>query len=264
MRFSIPLLLFLPALSATEPATILRNATIHDGTGLAGYVGDLHIRGEKIVAVGKVGEVQGAKEIDCKGLVVCPGFIDMHTHCDNGLLGAVGKANKNYIAQGCTLVVTGNCGSGPYDVGAYFKKLEAAGIGTNEIHLAPHNSIRTQVMGNNNRAPTDKEQLAMEELVEAAMKDGAYGMATGLIYNPGTYSKTEEIIGLAKVVGKHGGMYASHIRHEGAGLLTAIEEAIRVGKEGGCRVHVSHIKASGKSVWGTAPAAIALVEKAQK
>ncbi len=265
LRSLFPFLFLLPTLAAAEPtAIVLRNATIHDGTGKAGYVGDLHIQGEKIVAVGKVGEVRGAKEIDTKGLVVCPGFIDLHTHCDDGLLGKVGKANKNYIMQGCTLVVTGNCGSGPHEVAAYFKKLEAAGIGPNEIHLAPHNSIRSAVMGNVNRVPTAEEQNKMEALVEAAMKDGCFGMATGLIYNPGTYSKTEEIVGLAKVVGKHGGLYASHIRHEGAGLLTAIEEALRIGSEGGCRVHISHIKASGKSAWGTSSAAVALIEKAQK
>jgi N-acyl-D-aspartate/D-glutamate deacylase len=264
LRTLLPLLFLLSSLSAAEPATILRNATIHDGTGKAGYLGDLHFQGEKIVAVGKVGEIAGAKEIDCKGLVVCPGFIDLHTHCDDGLLGKVGKANKNYIMQGCTLVITGNCGSGPSDVGEYFKKLEAGGIGSNEIHLAPHNSIREKVMGNSNRAPTTEEQAKMEAMVEAAMKDGAFGMATGLIYNPGTYSKTEEIIGLAKVVGKHDGLYASHIRNEGSGLLTAIEEAIRIGKEGGCRVHISHIKASGKSAWGSSAAAVALIEKTQK
>jgi N-acyl-D-amino-acid deacylase len=166
--------------------------------------------------------------------------------------------------QGCTLVVTGNCGSGPHEVAAYFQKLEAGGIGPNEIHLAPHNSIRAAVMGNVNRAPTAEEQSKMEAMVEAAMKDGCFGMATGLIYNPGTYSKTEEIAGLAKVVGKHGGLYASHIRNESAGLLVAIEEALAIGKEGNCRVHISHIKASGKAAWGSSAAAVALIEKARK
>jgi N-acyl-D-aspartate/D-glutamate deacylase len=264
MRQLFALLLCVPPLAASEPSTILRNATIHDGTGQAGYVGHVLIQGEKIVAVGKVGEKKFEKEIDCTGLVVCPGFIDLHTHCDDGLLGKVGKANKNYIMQGCTLVVTGNCGSGPHEVAAYFRKLEAGGIGPNEIHLAPHNSIRSAVMGNVNRAPTAEEQAKMEALVDAAMKDGCFGMATGLIYNPGTYSKTEEIAGLAKVVGKHGGLYASHIRNEGSGLLTAIEEALTIGKEGNCRVHISHIKASGRAAWGTSSAAVALIEKAQK
>src|SRR5581483_9049424 len=161
-------------------------------------------------------------------------------------------------------VVTGNCGTGPVDAGAWFKKLEAGGIGTNVIHLAPHNSIRQQVMGNENRAPTSDEQRKMEELVEKAMADGTFGLSTGLIYNPGTYAQTEEIIGLAKAAARHGGLYASHIRNEGGGLLTAIEEALRVGRESGCRVHISHIKASGKEAWGASSRAVGLIEAAQK
>ena len=254
------------AVAADPPKTnvVLRGATIHDGSGKPGVKGDVHIQGDKIAAVGEVGKVAGATEIDGTGLVVCPGFIDLHTHCDSGLLGKVGKANKNYTTQGCTTVVTGNCGSGPVDAGAYFKKLEAGGIGSNEIHLATHNSVREQVMGNANRAPTSEELTKMEALVEKAMTDGTFGLSTGLIYTPGTYAKTDEIAALATVVGKHGGLYASHIRNEGGELLTAIEEALTIGKGGGCRVHVSHIKASGKSAWGTSTAAVERIETARK
>jgi N-acyl-D-aspartate/D-glutamate deacylase len=180
------------------------------------------------------------------------------------LPGKTGRLNKNYITQGCTTVITGNCGSGPVDAGAFFKSLEDGGVATNVIHLAPHNSIRARVMGNANRPPSEAELKKMEELVDQAMKDGTWGLATGLIYNPGTYATTEEVIALAKVAGKHGGMYASHIRNESGRLLPAIEEAITIGKESGCRVHVSHIKASGKSVWGTSGRAVALIETARK
>jgi len=262
--------LAVPAFSrADEPAPgfVIRGATIHDGTGKAPFVGDVHIQADKIVAVGKIGDVKNARTIDGKGLVLCPGFIDLHTHCDTGgpsITSATGKPNKNYIMQGCTTVVTGNCGSGPVDAAAYFKKLEAGGIGSNVIHLAPHNSIRAQVMGNANRIPTAEEQQKMEALMDAAMKAGAWGMATGLIYNPGTYAKTEEIVGLAKVVGKHDGMYASHIRNESSGLLAAIEEALAIGKGGNCRVHISHIKASGSSNFGMSNRAVALIENARK
>jgi len=254
------------AIAADPPKTsyVIRGATLHDGSGKAGHKGDVHIRGDRMAAVGAVGKVADATEIDGTGLVVCPGFIDLHTHCDSGLLGKVGRANKNYITQGCTTVVTGNCGSGPVDAGAYFKKLEAGGIATNEIHLATHNSIREQVMGNANRAPTAEELAKMEGLVDQAMKDGTFGLSTGLIYTPGTYAKTDEIAALAKVVGRHGGLYASHIRDESAGLLTAIEEAVKIGTEGSCRVHVSHIKASGKSSWGTSVGAVELIEAARK
>jgi len=259
----------LPAAAEPSPATnvIFRNATLYDGTGKPGVKGDLHIKGDRIVSIGEVGKVEGATEIDATGLVICPGFIDLHTHCDSsgsGVASKTGRTNKNYVTQGCTTVITGNCGSGPVDTAAYFKTLDSNGIGTNVIHLAPHNSIRSRVMGNVNREPTAAELVKMEALVDRAMNDGAWGMATGLIYNPGTYAKTDEIIALAKIVGKHGGMYASHIRNESGGLLDAIDEAIRIGAGSGCRVHISHIKASGRSTWGKSGDAVALIESARK
>lgn len=253
-----------PGAAAEIPKTIvIRHATVYDGTGRPGRNADVLIRGDQIAAVGTVDPGKYDLEVDGTGLVVCPGFIDLHTHCDTGLLGKVGRQNKNYTTQGCTTVVTGNCGSGPVDAAAHFQKLEAGGVGTNVVHLAPHNSIRAQVMGNANRPPTAEEQQKMEALVEAAMAAGTFGLSTGLIYNPGTYSETAEIIGLAKVAAKHGGLYASHIRHEDVKLLTAIEEALRIGTGSGCRVHISHIKASGKSAWGKSADAVALIEAAR-
>ena len=249
--------------TAVDTHMIFRNATIYDGTGQPPVKGDVQIKGEKIVSVGQVGKVEGAKEVDAKGLILCPGFIDLHTHCDS-ISTQMGRANKNYVTQGVTTVVTGNCGSGAVDAGKYFKAIETSGAGTNVIHLAPHNSIRAQVMGNANRPPTSEELKKMEDLVEKAMADGTWGMATGLIYNPGTYAKTDELVALAKVVGKHGGMYASHIRDESGGLLQAIEEAVNIGQESGCRVHISHIKASGKSSWGASVRAVGLIESFQK
>jgi N-acyl-D-aspartate/D-glutamate deacylase len=262
-------LLVAPPAPAAEPKApdtnvVFRNATIYDGTGNAPARGDVHVKGDRIAAVGKVGKVEGATEIDATGLFICPGFIDLHTHCDSGLTGKTGRANKNYVAQGCTTVITGNCGSGPVDVGQFFKTLEDGGVGTNVIHLAPHNSIRNSAMGNENRPPSAAELKKMEELVDRAMDDGAWGLATGLIYNPGTYAKTDEIVALAKVAARHGGLYASHIRNESAGLLDAIEEAVTIGRQAGCRVHISHIKASGKAVWGKSADAVALVEGHRK
>ncbi len=253
---------------AADPprATVIRNATVVDGTGKPGYRGDVLITGDKITAVGEVGRADGAREIDGAGLVVCPGFIDLHTHCDTGspsITSKAGRPNANYVWQGCTTAVTGNCGGGPVDVAKYFAELEG-GAGTNVIHWATHNTIRTLVVGNADRPPTADEQARMEALVEKAMTDGAWGLSTGLIYNPGIYAKTEEVVGLAKAAAKHGGLYVSHIRHEGAGLLDAVEEALRVGRESGCPVHVSHIKASGKAAWGKSVDAVALIEAAQK
>ena len=258
-----------PAVPADEPKlpdtnVVFRHATIYDGTDRPGTTGDVHLKGERIVAVGVVGKVEGATEVDATGLVICPGFIDLHTHCDAGITGKTGRANKNYVTQGCTTVVTGNCGSGPVDAAAFFKDVDAGGTGTNVIHLAPHNNIRARVMGNANRLPTAEELAKMEALVEQAMKDGTWGLATGLIYNPGTYSKTDEIVALAKVAAKYDGMYASHIRDEGGGLLAAIEEAVTVGKQSGCRVHISHIKASGRSAWGKSADAVSLIDGYRK
>ncbi|MDB5312422.1 MAG: D-aminoacylase [Gemmataceae bacterium] len=257
--------------SAADPkpvdGIVFRNATLYDGGGGPGVKGDLHVKGDRIVAVGTVGKVDGAKEVDAAGLVVCPGFIDLHTHCDTGspaITAKAGRPNKNYVTQGVTTVVTGNCGAGPVDTAKFFKAIEDGGVGTNVIHLAPHNSIRAAVMGNENRAPTADELAKMEELVAKAMDDGAWGMATGLIYNPGTYARTTELISLATAAGKRGGMYASHIRDESGGLLDAIDEAIRIGRESGCRVHISHIKASGKAAWGTSTRAVGLIEDARK
>ncbi|HEX4607856.1 MAG TPA: amidohydrolase family protein [Urbifossiella sp.] len=252
---------------APDTNVVIRGATVFDGSGEPGMKADVHIAGAKIAAVGKVGKVAGATELDGTGLYVCPGFIDLHTHCDTGspaLTDPAGRPNQNYVTQGVTTVVTGNCGSGPVDAARFFAALENGGVGTNVVHQAPHNSIREKVMGNQNRAPTADELKRMEALVEKALDDGAVGLATGLIYNPGTYARTEEIIALARVVGRRGGMYASHIRNEGSGLLDALEEVIRIGLDGGCRVHVSHIKASGTTAWGKSAAAVALIDGARR
>src|SRR5262249_22974063 len=144
-----------------------------------------------------------------------------------------------------------NCGLGPVDAASYFEEIDEHGAGTNVIHLLPHGSLRDQVMTKTARDPTTDEVQEMRNLADRAMYDGVYGMSTGLIYVPGTYSKTEEIIEVAKIVGAHGGIYASHIRGEGTTLLESVEEALRIGREGKLPVHVSHFKASGPQVWGT-------------
>ncbi len=259
------LMLALPAADKpVEADVVVRGATLYDGSGKPGRVGDLAIKGDRIVAVGTFTVAGAPRVIDGKGLIAAPGFIDLHTHSDYPLQKEATRSNLNYLMQGVTTVVTGNCGSGPTDVAGYFKTLEAGGVGSNVIHLVPHNNVRSKVMGNANRLPTADEVTKMEALVDRGMKEGAWGLSTGLIYNPGTYAKTEEIIALAKVAAKHGGFYASHIRDEGVGVLSALDEALRIGREAKLPIHVSHLKASGRRAWGKAADEIALIETARK
>jgi N-acyl-D-aspartate/D-glutamate deacylase len=264
MLVTLALLAFLPAADpAVEADVVIRNVTLHDGSGQPGRSGDLAIRGERIVAVGRFTLSNKPRILDGTGLVAAPGFIDLHTHSDDPLTQPATRANLCYLLQGVTTVVTGNCGAGPVDVAKFFKTLEDNGIGSNVIHQVPHNSVRRQVMGNANRPPTVDELKQMEELTEKAMKDGAWSLSTGLIYNPGTYAKTDEIVALARIAARHGGFYASHIRNEEAGLFAAIEEALTVGREAGLPVHISHLKANGSRMWGKAADAIALIRQAR-
>jgi N-acyl-D-aspartate/D-glutamate deacylase len=256
--------LLLPGEPAVEADVVLRGATILDGSGAAGVVGDLAVRGERIVGVGRFEVAGKPRVLDGKGLVVAPGFIDLHTHSDYPLQRSSTHANLNYLHQGVTTVVTGNCGSGPVDVADYFRRLESGKVGSNVIHQVPHNDVRQAIMKNANRAPTKEELQRMEALVDKGMKDGAWSLSTGLIYNPGTYSKTDELIALARVAARHGGFYASHIRDESTGVLGAINEALTIGREAQLPVHISHLKASGRRAWGLAADEIALIAKARK
>lgn len=267
LTLTLSLVLLAPAVQPVGPIeadVLLKGGTIHDGSGSPGIVGDLALKGDKIVAVGSFKVAGNPKVLDCTGLILAPGFIDLHTHSDNPLQKADTRSNLNYLLQGVTTAVTGNCGFGPEDVGKFFQTLEKGKVGSNVIHQVPHNAVRQKVMGNANRAPTEIELKAMEDLVDQGMKAGAYGLATGLIYNPGTYSKTDELVALSKVAAKHGGLYASHIRDEGTGILTAIEEILEIARKAGIRVHISHIKVSGRRAWGKAPEVLAMIHKAQK
>jgi N-acyl-D-aspartate/D-glutamate deacylase len=248
---------------AIEADVVVRGATLYDGSGAPGIVGDLALRGDRIAAVGRFTTKGAPRVIDGKGLIVAPGFIDLHTHSDYPLQRPETRANLCYLYQGVTTVVTGNCGAGPADVAAYFKALEEGKIGSNVIHQVPHNDVRRRVMKNANRAPTAAELKKMEELVDKGMREGAWGLSTGLIYNPGTYARTDELVALAKVAARHGGFYASHIRNEGVGVLDAIEEALKIGREAGLPVHISHLKASGRSAWGKVADEVALIAKAR-
>lgn len=247
-----------------EATLVLRGGTIFVGDGSPGAVGDVAIKDGKIVAVGRFELGRVEQILDCTGLCVSPGFIDLHTHSDQQVVAAPTRACVNYLIQGCTTSVTGNCGSGPTDVRAYYEKIDAAGAGTNVAHLLPQGSLRERVVGSIERRATADELKQMEQLVDQAMRDGAWGMSTGLIYVPSVYADTEELITLNTVVGRHGGLYASHIRGEGSGLLTAVTEAIQIGERGNTPTHISHFKSSGTENWGLIRQAAAAIETARQ
>jgi N-acyl-D-aspartate/D-glutamate deacylase len=242
---------------------VIHRAMIYDGSGKPGLSGAIAIQGDRIVAVGRFAVQGQPRVIDGKGLIVAPGFIDLHTHSDNPIVRPATRANLNYLMQGVTTIVTGNCGSGPVDVAAFYKKIDEHGAGSNVAHQIPHNSLRQQVMGNVARPPTKDELERMKGLVERGMRDGAWGLSTGLIYTPGSYADTDELVELAQVAAEHRGFYASHIRGEGIELLTSVNEILEIGRRAKLPVHISHMKASGRKVWGKSADAIALVEQAR-
>ena len=242
---------------------VLRGGTVIDGSGAAARKADVAIRGDRVVAVGTFEIDDRAKVIEVRALVVAPGFIDLHTHSDPAINEPAKRLNRNYLTQGVTTIVTGNCGLGVVETAKYFAGIDAHGSGTNVIHLIPLGAVRSTIMGNADRPPSADELTRMKQLVERALEAGAWGLSSGLIYVPGRYARTPELIELAKVVARHGGLYASHIRNEGAHLAESIDEAIAIGKGAGIRVHISHLKASGRPYWGTVGKALAKIAEAR-
>jgi N-acyl-D-amino-acid deacylase len=251
------------AAAEAQHDVVLRGGTVCDGSGNEPFAGDVVLRGQRILAVGHYEPRPGDRVIDCTGLVVAPGLIDLHTHSDTKMDNAAARKAWNYLMQGCTTMVTGNCGGGAADVKELLDNVDAHGCGTNIIHLVPHGPIRQAVVGSAGRAPTAEELQKMADLVEKAMRDGAFGMSTGLIYAPGTYAKTDELVALAKVVAAHGGIYASHMRDEGDELLRSVREIITIGRRAGLPVHISHFKAMGIPNWGRVREAVKMVEQAR-
>ncbi len=257
--------LIAPVAWAQAPAydLVIQNGHIVDGSGNPWYVADVGIKDGRIAAIGRIcsaGDCAAKRTLEAKGLVVAPGFIDVHTHVE-GNIARIPTAD-NYLFDGVTSVITGNCGGSETDLDKFFGGLRGK-ISINLGTLIGHNSVRRDVMGSAERDPTPEEQSKMEALVEQAMRQGAVGFSTGLIYIPGTYSKTPEVVGLARAAAKYNGVYASHMRNEGEKVFEAIDEAISIGREAGMPVEISHFKVSNKKLWNQSARTIAMVEKAR-
>ncbi|HMD07588.1 MAG TPA: D-alanyl-D-alanine carboxypeptidase/D-alanyl-D-alanine-endopeptidase [Candidatus Acidoferrum sp.] len=273
--------------SPSAPGTydiIIRNGHIIDGTGNPWYAADVAIQGDRIAAIGNLSNATAKREIDAKGQIVSPGFIDMLGQSESALL--LDNRSLSKLSQGITSEITGEGGSiAPQNektlaplkpfldqfkftvdwttLDGYFRRLEKQGTPLNIGTYVGSAQVREAVIGDDDRAPTPAELTQMESLVEQAMKDGALGVSSALIYPPNIYAKTDELIALAKVASKYGGLYATHMRSEGASEMQALAEAIRIGREANLPVEVFHLKVSGKARWGNMKNVVAAIQAAR-
>lgn len=266
---------------------VLKGGTLLDGTGAPAWQADIGLVGDTIAALGTIAPEQGRRVLDASGLHVAPGFIDIHSHSDGDILAYPGAESR--VLQGVTTEATGNCGysAAPLagvdaearrrswkeeeglqadwtDVASYFARLEKTGIAINQALLLGQGTLRQNAIGLVDRPLTPDELADVLRAVEAGLDQGAFGLSTGLEYTPGSYTPTEEIVALARVVARRGGLYASHIRNEEALLLEAVNEAIEIGRRAGMRVEVSHLKAAGQANWPKQRAALDLIESARR
>jgi N-acyl-D-amino-acid deacylase len=253
-----------PILLASQQAPkydlVVAGGTVIDGTGTPGRRADVAIKDGRIAAIGTIPLSDAKDSIEAIGLVVTPGFIDVHTHADNI---ADRPLAANFVRMGVTSVVAGNCGGSALDVAAALTRIADTHVAVNFATLIGHNTVRSAAMGSENRDPTVTDLAKMKALVWKGMADGAVGFSTGLQYVPGTYSKTPEIIELARVAANDGGVYASHMRNEGTKLEDSIQETLRVGEATGARVEISHLKVDSPNRWGVSAKALELIAAAR-
>jgi dihydroorotase/N-acyl-D-amino-acid deacylase len=262
MHGLLALVLLTQALSAQTTADlVIRNARILDGAGNAWFAGDVAVRGDTIVAVGRLAHVTGKWTLDATGLTLAPGFIDTHSHGIQGIENT--PAAENLIRQGVTTIIEGPDGGSPLPIAPFLDRLAQRRIGVNFGLLAGHNSIRQKVMGSENRRASPAELDAMKALARQAMLDGAFGLSTGLFYVPGNYAPTEEVIEIAKVIGSLGGIHTSHMRSEADQVVESVKETIRIGEEGGLPTQVTHHKIIGVSNWGKSAETLKLIHEAR-
>jgi len=247
---------------AQEYDLLIRDARVVDGTGAPWQRADVAVRGDTIAAVGPSLPGTARRVIEAGGRVAAPGFIDLHSHARGGIFER--PAAENYVRQGVTTLVEGPDGSSPLPLGAFLDKLEALRPGVNLASFVGHGSIRGAVIGADDRAPTDAELERMRELVRQAMRDGAFGLSTGLFYVPGSFARTEEVIALARVAGELGGIHISHMRDETKGVLDSVRETIAIGEQGRLPTQVTHHKMIGRAAWGQSADSLRLVREARE
>ncbi|MCD6051687.1 MAG: N-acyl-D-aspartate/D-glutamate deacylase [Verrucomicrobia bacterium] len=261
IRSSLILLVSLHCVVAADFDWLIKGGRIADGTGNPAYFADVGIKDGRILAIGKELKGEAKQVLEAKGLVVAPGFIDVHTHAEG-----IEKQplSENFVRMGVTTLVLGNCGGSRIDVAKYFKELEDVLVSPNVATLIGHGTVRGQVMGGSfKRPPTAAELAKMKALVTKAMEEGAVGLSTGLIYLPGTFSETEELVEVTKAIAPFDGIYVSHMRSESGDILKALDELFRIAREAGVRAEISHIKLAGKSAWGQTDKVLAAIETAR-
>lgn len=248
---------------ASGSSTLIRGGSVIDGTGRAARLVDLRISGNRIVAIGRLSPRIGEKVIDARGKVVAPGFIDIHNHSERGF--STDPEARSQIRQGITTILVGPDGSSPWPIADYLKWGGEQRLATNLLAFVGHATVRRKVLGDNyKRQATPEEIRRMVEMVEQGMRDGAVGLSSGLEYDVGNPATTEEVIALAAVVGRYGGIYMSHVRDEADLAMDAFREAIRIGREAKVPVQISHIKLGTIGVWGKADEAVRIIDDARR
>ena len=251
------------AVGAAEPQydLVLRSARIVDGTGAPWYRADLAIRGDTIVAIAPSIEAPAKRVIDVRDTVVAPGFIDLHTHARRGIFQV--PTADNYIRQGVTTIMEGPDGSSPVPLKPFLDKLEATPRSINIGSFLGQGSVRERVVGLADRAATPEEIARMRAIVDEAMRDGAFGLSTGLFYVPGTFTPLSEVVELQKVVSPYRGVHTSHMRNESSRVLDSVKETIAIGEQGGVPTQITHHKVVGKANWGKSIETLKLVDEAR-
>jgi len=248
-------------------SVLIINGAVYDGSQAPARSTNIGISGERIVSMDASADAQAELVIDAAGKAVVPGFIDPHTHAEGDLLDDANKANVNFLTQAVTTVFVGNDGRGLPDLEQKLAIMKRQGTGSNVAFFTGHGTAREAALGLEDRAPTDEELEQMREFVANDMRAGALGLSTGLFYRPGSYAETDEVIELAKVAAEFGGIYDSHMRDESSyniGLLGSVKEVIEVGEAADIPVHIAHLKALGRDVWGQSGDLIALVAAARE